>query len=719
MRCQKYFLLQLLFPIILFAQMTGWQENKEIFMPSGVEIDSLNIDFQVLHWNGDNWPDILINENGRLSYFQNIDPQDYIFEKCNLTLPALPPHSFPDWLNESNNFCAADMDYDGDWDLVADSLLFYRNTGSNAHPAWQLEPAFFENRIDSVDLEYTRGICNDDFTFFDFEGDGDLDLLARHRDISGATEGYTYLFLNDPLRQRWIFRERFAWLFFRGSENIHLADLDSDGDPDLFTSWKAYGGMSMNDIFWFNLYPNLGTTIQPVYENQPTLSGSFIRPHSRYIVSDQFYDIDSDGDLDYIWLTPSRHLDIRFNETLSSQAFVFTDKNIRLGRLCVTANAQPALFREPDRPYPSLIVSENYDDWYWASDMFMRLYGRLLELGTWGAFNRDFATMDNFWALNWNEFNIRSDQMKTVCYDHCITFPENPAGSIAISYRYYYNWEHKGYKVQFFRRKSVGDSAFWEMDSTLAAFSLSPRLYNRPVLSDIDLDVSPELFIREDTVYTCFKNFGTLEATDWQPSPDGLEGIAERSHFHLAMADLDSDGDPDMIFGDADGSLHYYRNLRPVSPNWQHMPEVFAGLDVGEDAAPAIGDVDQDGDMDLIVGNRIGQLYSFQLPEYLQVERKKAKLPAEFRLLPAFPNPFNNTTTIAIETSKKEWLEISVLNSRGQLVKTLLKSEIPPGLHKIAWDGQGSSGQVASSGLYLIYARSRTMTHQIKAILLK
>jgi len=597
MRYQKLILLLLFFPLILKAQNSTWQENRQLFVPSGVEIDSLHIDFQILDWDGDTWPDIMINENGRLRYFQCINPREFIYQQRDLVLPLLPPQSSPEyWLMESNNFCAADLDNDGDWDLVADSLLFYRNTGSNAHPVWRQDSVFFANRIDSVDLNYTRGIVNDDFTFFDYEGDGDLD---------------------------------------------------------------------------------------------------------------------------YIWFNPNRQLDIRFNETVSGQVFAFKDKNVRLGRLCVTANAQPALFKDPDRPYPSLIVSENYDDWYWASDMFMHIYGRLLDLGAWGAFRQDFKTYPNFRALNWKAFNIQSDQMQTANYDLCITFPEDPPGSIALSFRHYYNWELKGYKVQLFCHRSAGDSTFWEMDSTLESFSLSPRLYNRPHLADADLDGQPELYIRENTRYTCFKNQGSSAAPDWQPAPESLEGIAERCHFHLAMADLDSDGDPDMIFGDADGTLHYYRNQRPEQPQWQYMPEVFAGLDVGEDAAPAIGDIDQDGDLDLIVGNRIGQLFGYQLPEYLQVEREAAKLPAGFRLLPAFPNPFNDATTITIETGKRERLEVAIYNSLGRLVTRLFEGELPSGRHRWRWEGREDSGQPAPSGLYILSVRSQSEAQNLKCLLLR
>ncbi len=76
-----------------------------------------------------------------------------------------------------------------------------------------------------------------------------------------------------------------------------------------------------------------------------------------------------------------------------------------------------------------------------------------------------------------------------------------------------------------------------------------------------------------------------------------------------AFGDLDNDGQEEMVIGDADGKLHYFDNQNNnfiiTNPN-------FFNIDVGYFAQPEITDVNRDGLMDLIIGEQGGTINYFQ-----------------------------------------------------------------------------------------------------------
>ena len=81
-----------------------------------------------------------------------------------------------------------------------------------------------------------------------------------------------------------------------------------------------------------------------------------------------------------------------------------------------------------------------------------------------------------------------------------------------------------------------------------------------------------------------------------------------------AFGDLDGEGDEDLLLGDLEGRLHFFRNdAGPGNPAiFTLVAPAFQGLDVGQSAAPQIVDVNGDGLPDLLAGERAGNLNYFE-----------------------------------------------------------------------------------------------------------
>lgn len=85
-------------------------------------------------------------------------------------------------------------------------------------------------------------------------------------------------------------------------------------------------------------------------------------------------------------------------------------------------------------------------------------------------------------------------------------------------------------------------------------------------------------------------------------------------------------------------------------------------------------------------------------------------------LEPAYPNPFNPTTTIAFALPSPGSIRLSVVNTRGQTVSVLADGSYPAGRHIVTWNGRDQDGNPVASGIYLYILetpsgrRSRKMT---------
>ena len=77
--------------------------------------------------------------------------------------------------------------------------------------------------------------------------------------------------------------------------------------------------------------------------------------------------------------------------------------------------------------------------------------------------------------------------------------------------------------------------------------------------------------------------------------------------------------------------------------------------------------------------------------------------PKKTELALNYPNPFNSQTTIRFELARSGHVELSIYNTVGQKIKTLVNTTLDGGRYQIVWNGTTDSGRYVSSGVYLAH----------------
>lgn len=84
--------------------------------------------------------------------------------------------------------------------------------------------------------------------------------------------------------------------------------------------------------------------------------------------------------------------------------------------------------------------------------------------------------------------------------------------------------------------------------------------------------------------------------------------------LHPTFGDLDNDGDMDMLVGDYKGNVHYFENTPDTNNEATFMLSElnYFSIDVGHNAAPQLIDLNRDMLLDLVIGNSRGNISYYE-----------------------------------------------------------------------------------------------------------
>jgi len=141
-----------------------------------------------------------------------------------------------------------------------------------------------------------------------------------------------------------------------------------------------------------------------------------------------------------------------------------------------------------------------------------------------------------------------------------------------------------------------------------------------PSFADLDDDGDFDAVIGDSLGrISYFKNTGTQASAvfEEQDGPFNPFYFIEISNLtSIDFADLNVDGDYDLVVGTDTGTVVYVENFgNNENPDFQEQSPYgnpFNGIDVGDNAAPAMVDIDGDSDMDIYIGDRNGSVVCYE-----------------------------------------------------------------------------------------------------------
>jgi hypothetical protein len=382
-------------------------------------------------------------------------------------------------------------------------------------------------------------------------------------------------------------------IFSGGHNNIEhqLIDIDGDEDHDIFF---------LDSDGTFGWYENKGDKFNADFEYSFTAIGNFI-------FSDWFYfvDMDADNDLDYF---TGNNIHISFYQNIGSvTAPLFT---LNQGAVLDSAG-QPILSEFGSNPVFADVDNDNdYDfitgnsagtltfyenigtpqtfNFIYITDRWqdIEIIGSLLNNFRHGASSIDFVDIDNDNDLDlfWGDF-----------FSTSMYFIENQGTA------------------------SSPDMQLVSRVYPINADSIQTSGFNMPRFADIDADNDFDLFVsvlydptvRQSLMF--YENNGTASIANHSlVTKDYLKTLDVGNTSIPSFVDIDNDNDLDIILGSLNnplGTIHFLKNIgTTTNPAFEYLDSSYFSITSDLSVSPTLADLDNDGDFDLIIGKFNGEL---------------------------------------------------------------------------------------------------------------
>ncbi|MBU2632087.1 MAG: T9SS type A sorting domain-containing protein, partial [Proteobacteria bacterium] len=101
------------------------------------------------------------------------------------------------------------------------------------------------------------------------------------------------------------------------------------------------------------------------------------------------------------------------------------------------------------------------------------------------------------------------------------------------------------------------------------------------------------------------------------------------------------------------------------------------------------------------------------------IDENLSETPSDYALNQNYPNPFNPTTTIRYEIPHSVHVKLTIYDTNGRNVATLVDRRQNAGWYNIQWNGVNSKGRSVSSGVYLMRLEAGDFVDAKKILMMK
>ena len=484
---------------------------------------------QLIDIDGDGDLDLFLQEyTGELMYFSNEgtpDAAQFVFQT-----EAYKGLDIGEW------YRFADMDQDGDYDLLAEKrfshIRYFENTGSPTDPQFDQTLYALKDTDDADVFSDRQNIPN----VTDIDCDGNLDLfigrvdgtIYRYEAVDQDTRGFPrFELVSTRFEEIEIIGEIQVGASLHGANTMAFADFDQDGDQDLF-----WGDFFESGLL---LIENSGSCSAPALQNEPIRFPRNAPIRTSGYNAPAFGDLDGNGQLDVLVGV----LGGAFNPTTTSGDNLYH------------------LEHTSGRDYN--VATTRYLD---GVDLGMESIPAL-------------ADVDGDGDLD--------------------LFVSNKIDPVDGTRSLLYYFENQG----------TAQKPSYQLTDTL---SFGESYHLAPAFGDLDADGDLDIIVGTWTNgMMLVRNDGTASAPDFIVAREQYLTLTRGSNATPTLVDIDGDGDLDLFAGEASGDLNFYENVgTPQEARFSFVSDKFADLDAGRRSFIDAADLDADGDMDLIISRDVG-----------------------------------------------------------------------------------------------------------------